>query len=497
MNFSLRSILAFFILVCLAVADWQYHSRPDLSPPRLNITIPATSDVEQGYIFVAPYNANQGYKQDGSDQPEQPAAYIFRNDGDLVWSSVSYLSGFVSNFQPARYQGQDILLAGEPQDLFLHEFTIVDEKTALVEIYDQIPIDLSPWSGNETQRWLVDAIVQELDIETGDVLFEWRSLDHVDPSHSVLPLGQRPFEGTSSFEAWDYFHINSIDKNEEGDYLISGRHVSAVYKLDGKTGDIVWQIGGKNSDFKFEDKELQFAFQHDARFRGREDDVEFISLFDNGAGSNGHQGGDKNKIRNFSTGKTARVVQEVVHPEKIHGASQGNTQILSNGNIFANWGQAGEITEFRGNDSTPIFNARLDSGDLGAGVQNYRGFRGGWTGRPKEPPAIVALEGEDGAVGVYVSWNGDTETTKSWRFFAKREGKQKLLGEKERKGFETVLEAKSTDFEVNQEIEIFAEALDGNGRVISRTEVAALRRDVRVEDSLQILLQGGQEVMKL
>jgi hypothetical protein len=33
-------------------ADWQFKSRPDLAPPKLNITIPATKDVEPGYLFI-------------------------------------------------------------------------------------------------------------------------------------------------------------------------------------------------------------------------------------------------------------------------------------------------------------------------------------------------------------------------------------------------------------------------------------------------------------
>ncbi|KAF2106699.1 ASST-domain-containing protein [Lophiotrema nucula] len=511
----LRLVAFAYLQTCFA--DGQYRSRPDLSPPRLNITIPATSSASPGYIFVAPYSANRELKQD--DHPEQPAAYIFRDNGDLIWSSVGYLSGFVANFHVSRYRGQNVLVAfegrldllhghgyghatllnehyetiktvtgGNHKILDLHEFSIVDEKTALVEIYDQIPLDLSPYGGNETQTWIVDAIVQELDLESGDVLFEWHSLDYVSPHESVLKLGQRPLEGTTSFEAWDYFHINSVDKNSSSNtYLISGRHVSALYKLDGETGNILWQLGGKSSNFTFENEELEFAFQHDARFHGTSPDgtIEYISLFDNGAGSNGHQGGDKNKIRNFSTGKllalnttdwTASLVREVVHPDRVLAASQGNTQILPNNNIFVNWGQAGSVTEFDAKGEV-VWNAYLDSGDLGKGVQSYRGFRAEWTGRPREVPAIIAVESEDDEVKVFVSWNGDTETN-VWRFFGVGGGRRELLGEKERKGFETSLVIEKEEVWGNGKVEVFAEAVDKRGRVLSRTEVAGLRKAV-------------------
>lgn len=43
-------VITFSLFVLLAAqlqpvcADWQYHSRPDLSPPKLNITVRADSD---------------------------------------------------------------------------------------------------------------------------------------------------------------------------------------------------------------------------------------------------------------------------------------------------------------------------------------------------------------------------------------------------------------------------------------------------------------------
>ena len=67
-------------------------------------------------------------------------------------------------------------------------------------------------------------IVQELDIETGEVLFEWRSIDHVALDETyVTPLQDgRP--------GIDYFHINSIDVDHDDNLLVSARETSAVYR---------------------------------------------------------------------------------------------------------------------------------------------------------------------------------------------------------------------------------------------------------------------------
>jgi len=190
-------------------ADWQFKSRPDLAPPKLNITIPATKDVEPGYLFIAPFS---GYPDGTRHGPLQAAPYIFTDTGDLVWSGFTYFSIWATNFQAAKYKGKDVLFSfegshnaayghGHGHTTFLnqhyetikelragnhrltdkHEFHIIDEKTALIQIYHPIPYDLTPYGGSPEQQWIVDARFQELDIETGKVLFEWSSLDHVDP----------------------------------------------------------------------------------------------------------------------------------------------------------------------------------------------------------------------------------------------------------------------------------------------------------------------------
>jgi hypothetical protein len=100
------------VLCQLAYADWQFRSRPDLAPPRLNITIPATKDVESGYLFLAPFAglSDTPWEQHG---PRQAGAYILRDDGDLVWSGYGIYSIWTTNFQKARWNGKDVLFTFE------------------------------------------------------------------------------------------------------------------------------------------------------------------------------------------------------------------------------------------------------------------------------------------------------------------------------------------------------------------------------------------------
>src|SRR5690625_4250046 len=75
---------------------------------------------------------------------------------------------------------------------------------------------------------------------------------------------------------WDCFHINSVEEGPDNTLLISMRDMWAIYLIDKVTGDIIWQLGGKQSDFTF-DPNATFSWQHDARFRPGNR----ISLFDN------------------------------------------------------------------------------------------------------------------------------------------------------------------------------------------------------------------------
>ncbi|KAL3431200.1 ASST-domain-containing protein [Aspergillus tetrazonus] len=492
-------------LLPLVAADWQFKSRTDLAPPRLNITIPAAPDVEKGYLFVAPFS---GFPDTAGEQhgPRQAAPYIFRDDGELIWSGYGYYSIWTANFQKARWKGKDVLFsfegdhnpgyghghghitildqhyetirelrAGNHKLSDKHEFHIINEETALIQVYQPVPADLTPWGASPEQQWIVDAIIQELDIETGELLFEWSSLEHVSPDEAILPINSgQAGSGYNSSDAWDYFHINSVDKDSEGNYLISARDACSVHKINGTTGEIIWRLGGVKSDFELGEN-VQFCFQHHARFVSKEGGKEVISLYDNAAHGTENGRGHEVHTHPFSQGKIieidtatwkATIVQAFQPPDGLLSKSQGSTQLLPNGNVLVNWGSEGALTEFRA-DGTPIFHTYMDSSFLGLGVENYRGFRYNWTGLPNEAPAIVSLENDEGTT-VYVSWNGDTET-KIWRFFhlVDEYGSRHFLGEVERKGFETSLFVKDHGLGL-----VTAEAIDAKGRVLTSTVAA-------------------------
>ena len=74
------------------------------------------------------------------------------------------------------------LRAGNHKLTDKHEFHIVSDTTAVIQVYQPELHDLTAWGAKEEQQWIVNAIFQELNIETGELLFEWASLHHVSPA---------------------------------------------------------------------------------------------------------------------------------------------------------------------------------------------------------------------------------------------------------------------------------------------------------------------------
>jgi hypothetical protein len=326
-----------------------------------------------------------------------------------------------------------------------HEFLITPEDTALITIYNKVPGDSVP-VGDPVDGNVLDGIAQEVDIETGEVLFEWHSLEHVGLDNSYT-------------KPYDYFHINSIDIYDEDHLLISSRNTCTVYKVDRKTGKIVWRLGGKKNDFEMAEG-TQFAFQHDAR-RQRDGT---ITIFDNGniyieVQSRGIVVEvDEDKM-------SATLAREYTYPDKLLSETQGNVQVLPNGNAFVGWGSAPDISEFN-RDGDLLFSAAFPTEG-----ETYRAFRFPWSGQPTDDPAVAAESGSKHEVTLYASWNGATEVD-TWQVLAgSGPDELELLASAPHKGFETVITVHTTEPYVG------LKAMNNSGKVLGTT------RTITLEDS--------------
>jgi hypothetical protein len=283
--------------------------------------------------------------------------------------------------------------AGNGYNADLHEFVITPQNTALITVYGLVPMDLSS-IGGPADGTVIEGIVQEIDIATGEVVFEWHSLDHVPLSDSYEPV---PASGE-----YDYFHINSVNPDTDGNLLISSRHTWTVYKVNRTTGAVIWRLGGKSSDFTL-GPGLPFAWQHNAIAV----DSQTIRIFDNE--SDGIPVLPASRaiwVQHDDTTMTATLVRSIQHPDGLSALAEGNAQALSNGDTFVGWGILGRFSEFDLNGDL-IFDASLP-----AEYNCYRCYRFPWTGMPAGSPAAAAqTDGE--TTTVHAVWNGATQVA-SW-----------------------------------------------------------------------------------
>jgi hypothetical protein len=442
----------------------SFRSRPELSPPAVQLTARARG-TDHGYIFVA---AKKGAGQDGP--------MIVDDLGQLVWFSKDR---YATDFKVQRYRGEPVLSwwegeivaghgvgeyvifdssyreiervhAGNGYRGDLHEFSITPRDTALLTVYTKTRTDLSPIGGpKDGLVW--GGIAQELDIETGEVLFEWRSLEHVGVGESYREPPQ------DSGTALDYFHINTIEIDFDGNWLISAQGTSAVYKVDRGSGEILWRLGGKESDFEMGEG-TRFVSQHDSR---RQEDGT-ITIFDNGAPPQVHEQSRTIVLELDMHEMSANLVREYTHPKELLSTSQGNAQVLPNGNVFVGWGSAPFFSEYS-KEGELLFDASFRGS-----AQSYRAFRLPWSGHPTDDPAVAVERGSDDKVTLYVSWNGATDVA-TWQVLVGPDpGHLEPVGSAPKRGFETAVTVNTA------EPYVAVQARSATGRVLGTTKAVKL-----------------------
>lgn len=236
-----------------------------------------------------------------------------------------------------------------------------------------------------------------------------------------------------------------MDKNAEGDYLISARNTNGVYKISGGNGTILWRLGGTASGIKTDG--FSFSRQHDARFQKGAGSTTTISLLDNAVPPPG-RGSEPNKsssvvmieLNNEKSPPTARLLRRYSRPDGGISQVRGNAQVLQNGNIFVNWAQDGYISEFT-QEGQCVMEARF----LSPRFTNYRAYKHVFKSSPLRSPILKAhAYGQDirsTTTVFHMSWNGATEVRR-WRLCgtldkADDEGNYRMIGETRRMGFET------------------------------------------------------------
>jgi hypothetical protein len=392
----------------------SFRTQPGMQAPILTVTS-ADKDPGAGDIFTSNGPGPGAY---GAliYNPQGRLLYFHQVSGGLTDEDVNVQSyeghedltfwqGKVLEFGYG--DGEDLVLSPSYQVLAkvhggnglqadLHEFQIAPHHVAYITAFNPIRCDLASVEGGPKNGVILDATIQEIDMRTGLVRWEWHALDHIAAAESEFaPPLHRP---------WDWFHINSIDPQSNGHVFISARNTWAGYQIQESTGNILWRLGGLKSSFKM-GTGTKTAYQHDGRILP---DGE-VSFFDDGANPAVHKQSRAVRIAlDFATHE-ARLTSQITHSPPLLAASQGNVQTLSDGDLLVGWGGVPQISEYTQGGAL-LFDAHLPYPMI-----FYRAYRHPWSGRPATPPSIVAtLNNTNEETIVYASWNGATEVA-SWR----------------------------------------------------------------------------------
>ncbi len=285
----------------------------------------------------------------------------------------------------------------------LHEFLLTDRGTALFTCYGQTEGQIPQHHGSGTRRGAYFyGVVQEVEVATGKVLLQWRSVDHVaveDSYHLPPPPDPRV--------AWDYFHVNGISVDpSDGNLLISSRNTWTIYKVHRRSGEVMWRLGGKRSEFHVP-AQAHFAFQHHVTAHPGG----ILSVFDNEAGPPNEARQSRGLVLHIDEHRRrVRFVRDYHHQPPVLSPALGSVQQLDGGRAFVGWGDASYFTEYDRSGKVAL-DARLAPGSI-----SYRAFLEAWTGRPRTRPRLAVAHGSPGT-RVHASWNGATEQRR-WRVLA-------------------------------------------------------------------------------
>ena len=442
---------------------FRFVTRPDIQAPRWNITIHDEGAVAPGYWFVAPYEV-LAQKQRGA---AWVGPHIYDGQGELIWSGTSLFDSFnIFDFRPMEINGEMMFTAtykredagliidssyqirkmvhwpGGHNAANMHEFTLFDggnKALVLTRESHQLGKAQSQALGHEANCHVNTNGLLELDITTSppSTLFNFSLIEHISVDEITYPSERNVSELCR--DGWDANHCNSVDRFENGDYLVSCRHTDALYKISRESGKIVWRLGTTRSDFEF-DKNARFSRQHHARVLNHNETHTIISLFDNARGESldaATYEHSRGLILSLHEGR-ADVMAEYARPDHKYSTSRGSLEVLPNGNVFMGWTFDSRISEHSA-DGRLLMEARLPPKK-----NSYRSYKSPWVGRPSDPPDAWSRAVDAAgplqrlSTEIYVSWNGATEVAQWNVYRSNAQGlKVDLIKSAAKTGFET------------------------------------------------------------
>ncbi|KAJ5619414.1 hypothetical protein N7510_003398 [Penicillium lagena] len=500
---GLSFLLFFHSVVAESIQNdlMSFKTLPDVWALKYNVHIHDRARITPGYWFVAPYLQIDPETPTNLFDPYQVGPYIYDGDGMLIWAgSRMFENRNVFDFKVVNSLGETPFLSLVSQHSFdarvdddnghgvilnneydihasipmrhdlgafdIHEFNILDDgKTALATFYKQHDIDLAEFNRPEEIASILSGGYAQINLASQEVEYSWDCWPQIPLIESTHI---NPMTAPERKPGWDYVHINSVDKNDAGDYIISLRFTNSIYLISGQDGSIMWRMGGAGHATDFE-QDFTFSKQHDIKFLESNGTRHVVSFLNNGSDE---ESNDEDvscafiiEIETGTEPMTARVLRRYNRPDNDLTRLRGNAQVLPNNHMFVGWSQKGYISE-HSVEGDVLMTAEFESDRF----STYRAYKFPFVGRPSAPPDLVAnVWGTDEShmlTTVYVSWNGATDVA-SWNFYARAQesGTPVFVGSTNKTDFESMhILSGYLDF-------ITADALDAQGNVLRTSEI--------------------------
>jgi hypothetical protein len=251
-----------------------------------------------------------GGSDGGDGLPEQYVEFL--PSGEMVATYTAPDSQFTD--------AHELIMTGPVSSPTLHMFA-----------YTARPFDFSPLGGPANGTGYGHQVIRET--PGGPLEFSFSSWDHYTIADWIEPTGVSP--------PFDYDHPNSLDFDLDSNYIVSYRHLGAIVKLDAQTGQKIWQLGGRLSQFTIVKDPLNlFSGQHCVRVLDNGD----LLMYDNGLRHNPPHTRAVEYALDLNT-MTATMVWEYEPNPSIFTNIVGSVQRLSNSNTLVGFGLAGQVHE--------------------------------------------------------------------------------------------------------------------------------------------------------
>ena len=243
-----------------------------------------------------------------------------------------------------------------------------------------------------------DSIVEQIDIKTGLVMWEWHALGHI-------PLRDSYSAPPKNSTNWDYVHINSVDPGGSGDVLLSARNTWQIYDVSIHTGGFIWRLGGKFSNFTGSNATRTY-WQHDAEWQSSDEDL-----------------GVRQRLEPTEGEAEAAVCCCALTGRRTPSRWRRSSRIPSSAcSLQAReassacpaatgcWATAGCRTSPSSAPGAPS----CSTARSGAACRTFGTYLGAWSGQPTTRPSLTIGRSSSGAPTAWASWNGATALA-SWR----------------------------------------------------------------------------------